>query len=182
MVELPVGVYPAGVDQGYFDLPVTPQLTVEPDVRELLGGTFPAEGRTFPVPTERVAEELDLLSALELQPTNPWGMAPVWLTFSANFALRGPDGEVWPGQHPSEFGFFETPTGVQLGASKTNLNIEARRSMGLFLSVPDATDADLAVKVPWLQSHLPFRLSPKHWARWTLAKNGRTYRGRKLAS
>jgi hypothetical protein len=166
----------------YFDLPVTPELTVEPHVRELISRTFPATGPRFPVPPERVTEALDLLSALEPQPTNPWGMASVWLRFSANFALRSPDGEVWPGQDPSGFGFFETPTGVRLGASTANLNLEARRSMGLLLSVPDATDADLAVMVPWLQSHLPFRLSPRQWTRWTLAKNGRTYRGRKLVT
>lgn len=54
--------------------------------------------------------------------------------------------------------------------------------MGIRLSIPDATDAEIASMVPWLQSRLPFRLSARQWSRWTLAKNGRTYRGRNLAT
>jgi hypothetical protein len=164
----------------FFDLPDTPELAVERSVRRLLGRTFPPAGRRFPVPTRRVPEALELLATLEPQPTNRWGMAPVWLRFSADFALRHPDGHLWPGQDRSEFGFFETPGGVRLGASMTNLSLQARRSMGLLLSVPDATDAEAVDLIPWLQSHLPFQLSPKHWTRWTLTKNGRTYRGQKL--
>ncbi len=165
----------------YFDLPQTPELTVEPSVRARIAEAFPAEGRRYPVPNDRVNEALDPLTSFEPQPTNPWGMAPVWLRFSAEFRLVDPaDGELWPGQEPERFGFFETPTGVRLGASRTNLSLQARRSMGMLLSIPNATDAELAVLVPWLQDRLPFRLSTKHWSRWTLAKNGRTYRGRKL--
>lgn len=162
-----------------FDLPNTPELRVDRSVRALLVRTFPGNDGKFPVPTDRVGEALELLTALEPQPTNRWGMAPVWLRFSADFALRRPDGELWPHQDPSEFGYFETPTGVRLGASMTSLILQARRSMGLLLTVPDATADDAAVLVPWLQAHLPFRLSPKHWTRWTLTKNGRTYRGRR---
>ena len=108
-------------------------------------------------------------------------MAPVWLRFSAGFDLKGPSGEVWPDQDPAKFGLFETPTGVRLGTSQTNLSMQAKRSMGLLLSVPNATDDEVAELARWLQTHLSFRLSPKHWSRWTLAKNGRTYWGRKLA-
>ena len=97
------------------------------------------------------------------------------------FVLKGPSGEVWRDQDPVGFGHFQTPTGVTLGASRTNLSLQAKRSMGLLLSVPNATDAEMAELVPSLQSQLPFRFSPKQWSRWTLAKNGRTYRGRKLA-
>ena len=165
----------------YFDLPQTPELTVEPSVRARIAEVFPADRRRYPVPDDRVNEALDLLTSFEPQPTNPWGMAPVWLRFSADFRLMRPGAaELWPEQEPERFGYFETPTGVRLGASRTNLSLQARRSMGMLLSIPNATDADLAVLVPWLQDHLPFRLSAKHWSRWTLAKNGRTYRGRKL--
>lgn len=166
----------------YFDLPQTPELTVEPSVRALISRVFPGEGRRHPVAPDRVQEALNLFSSIEPQPTNPWGMAPVWLRFTADFRLVHPGtSEVWPEQEPERFGHFQTPTSVRLGASQTNLSLEARRSMGLLLSIPEATDADLAVLIPWLQAHLPFRLSTRHWSRWTLAKNGRTYRGRKLA-
>jgi hypothetical protein len=165
----------------YFDLPHTPELTVEPEIDARIRREFPAVGRRFMVPVERIDEALDLLDDLEPQPTNPWGMAPVWLRGTADFSVRNPDGRLWPGQDPALFGSFETPTGVRLGASRTNLIVQAKRSMGLLLSVPEASDADLERLVPWLQEHLPFRLSPKHWSRWTLAKNRRTYRGRRIA-
>jgi hypothetical protein len=164
----------------YFELPETPELSVAPDVRSAIAEAFPRDGHRHPVPGDRVDDALELLTSIEPQPTNPWGMSPVWLRFSARFALLRPNGEVWPGQDPAEFGFFRTPSGVQLGASQASLSLQARRSMGMLLSIPNATDVDMGSMVPWLQHYLPFRLSARQWSRWTLAKNGRTYRGRKL--
>lgn len=170
----------SGPVRAYFDLPNTPELLVDPRVRTAIQEAFPAEGRRFPVPETRIADALDLLTSFEPQPANPWGMAPVWLVFVSDFALRAGDGTVWPDQDPVRFGSFQTSTGVRLGASTTKLSLQAKRSMGLLLSIPNATDDELAELKPWLQQGLPFKLSSKHWSRWTLAKNGRTYRGRKL--
>jgi hypothetical protein len=164
----------------YFHLPHTPELKPDRKTVRKIRKAFPPQGHRFPVPQDRIHEALDLMSELEPQPTNPWGMAPVWLNAHADFTLKTPSGDVWPSQNPTAFGSFETPAGVHLGAPSTHLNIEARRSMGLRLSIPEATDNDLATLIPWLQNHLPFRLSPKHWTRWTLNKNGRTYRGRRI--
>jgi hypothetical protein len=52
--------------------------------------------------------------------------------------------------------------------------------MGLMLTIPDASDDDLAEVVPWLQAALPMRLAANHWTRWTLTKNGRSYRGKSI--
>lgn len=164
----------------YFAFPDTPELKVDSHVKTKIGKAFPAAGNRYPVPFEKVNDALDLLVALEPQPTNRWGMAPVWLRFSCGFAVKRPDGEVWPDQDPTLFGSFETPTGVRLGTSFTNLSLQAKRSMALLLSVPNASDTDLVELVPSLQSDLPFQLSRKHWSRWTLTNNGRTYRGRRL--
>ena len=109
-------------------------------------------------------------------------MAPVWLWFTAEFRLRSPTGpEPWPGQDPALFGHFKTPGGVTLGASSIRLILQAKHSIGLSLSIPEASDSDLARVVPWLQAALPMRLSSKHWTRWTLTENGRSYRGSKIA-
>jgi hypothetical protein len=166
----------------WFDLPMTPELTVESAVVARIAAVFPDRTRDrFPVPLDRIGQAVDLLESIEPQPTNQWGMAPVWLWFRADFHLLRPDGSgVWPGQDPARFGHFQTPAGVTLGASSTRLVLQARRSLGLTLSIPEASDEDLRRVVPWLQSHLPMRLSSKQWTRWTLAKNGRTYRGRKI--
>jgi hypothetical protein len=166
----------------WFDLPMTPELAVEPAVVARLSAAFPDRTRDrFPVPEDRIDQAVDLIESIEPQPTNQWGMAPVWLWLTADFQLLTPDGSgVWPGQDPGRFGRFQTPAGVRLGASSTRLVVQARRSLGLTLSIPEASDADLQRLVPWLQSHLPMRLSAKHWTRWTLTKNGRTYRGKKI--
>jgi len=161
----------------YFHLPHTPELEPPRQAVRRIRKAFPAQDHRFLVPPDRIHEALDLLRELEPLPTNPWGMAPIWLTANADFTLKTPSGDIWPNQGATT---FETPGGVRLGSSWTNLHIEARRSMGLRLSIPEATDNDLATLIPWLQAHLPFRLSPKHWTRWTLTKTGHSYRGRRL--
>lgn len=165
----------------YFHLPHTPELAPSRKAVRQIRKAFPAQGHRFPVGADRINEALDLMHSLEPLPTNPWGMAPIWLSADADFTVRTPAGDIWPNQDPTAFGTFETPTGATLGTSRTSLHIEARRSMSLHLTIPEATDDDLTTLVPWLQDHLPFRLSPKHWTRWTLTKNGRTYRALRLA-
>ena len=170
------------VTQCRFILPHTPELDVGPAVAALIQSRFPGGGSSFPVPLARLDEAVDLLESIEPQPTNQWGMAPVWFGVQADLLLMAPHGsEPWPCQNRALFGGFETPAGVQLGTSSTRLYLQAKRSMGLTLSLPEASDGDLAEFIPWLQGNLPFRLSIKHWTRWTLTKNGRTYRGRRIA-
>jgi hypothetical protein len=164
----------------YFHLPHTPELEPARRTVRKIRKAFPAKGHRFPVPPDRIHEALDLMASLEPLPTNPWGMAPIWLSADAAFSLKTPAGNIWPNQNPTAFGAFETPTGVTLGTSRTTLHLEARRSLGLHLSIPEATDEDLTTLIPWLQAHLPFRLSPNHWTRWTLTKNNRTYRSHRL--
>ena len=108
-------------------------------------------------------------------------MAPVWLWFQTTFDLRLPhEDRVWPGQDPALFGDFVTPAGLPLGQCRANLILQAKPALALQLTMPDASNAQLARAVPWLQAALPMRLSSKHWTRWTLANNGRSYVGRKL--
>ena len=167
----------------WFDIPMTPELTVDPGVVARIAEAFPDRSRDrFPVAVDRIDDALAVFESFEPQPTNQWGMAPVWLRFSADFRLLDPQGTgLWPSQEPELFGHFQTPAGVTLGASSTRLSLQARRSLGLTLSVPEASDEDLQLLVPWLQAALPMRLSPKHWTRWTRTKSGTSYRGRKIS-
>ena len=163
-----------------FFFPFVPELEVSPEVRRLITTAFPpASDGYHRVDASRFDEALNLLVSIEPQPRNPWGMAPVDLWFSASFTLLRPNGMPWPSQGAERFN-FQTPAGVQLGTNTTNLILAGKRSMSLALSIPDATDNDIEQTIPWLQSHLPFRLSSKHWTRWTLTKNQNSYRGRKL--
>lgn len=172
---------PSPID-AYFDLPHTPQLTVDPAVARQIERAFPKvrARHGHHVPNDRWEEALSLFESLEPLPVNPWGMAPVWLWFTVDFRLRSPGGAVWPDQDPELFSHFQTPGGISLGTSSTRLILEAKRSLGLSISIPNATDDDLAELVPWMQAALPMRLSAKHWTRWTLTKNRSSYRGRKI--
>lgn len=165
----------------WFDFPMTPGLTGDARVIRLIAREFPGGQGGHTVSWDRVDEALSVFESLEPLPTNQWGMAPVWLWFTADFRIRSPRSQdLWPGQDPERFGRFVTPAGVKLGASSTRLILQAKRSMGLSLSIPRASDTDLGEVVPWLQAALPMRLSAKHWTRWTLTRNMRSYRGRKL--
>ena len=164
-----------------FDSPQTPGLELDPEITRLVEREFPGRPGRFPVPRDRVDDALSLFESLEPLPTNQWGMAPLWLWFTTDFRMRHPGrDELWPDQDPALFGEFRTPSGVLLGASSTRLILQAKRSIGLNLSIPNASDTDLAAVVPWLQAALPMRLSPKHWTRWTLSSDGRTYRGKRI--
>lgn len=173
----------------WFQFPETPGLKVAPEVVREVGRAFPpieispAHHKStiqYVVPRNRLDEAVALFESLEPLPMNKWGMAPIWLWFRAEFRLLSPGGELWPGQDPTFFNDFVTRTGVTLGASATGLGLQAKRHMGLGLSIPRASDRDLGALVPWLQESLPFRLSAKHWTRWTLTKNKLSYRGNKI--
>jgi hypothetical protein len=165
----------------WFDFPMTPRLTADPKVVRQIAREFPGSRGRHPVPWDRAGEALSVFESLEPLPANPWGMAPVWLCFTAGFRILSPGGqELWPGQDPSRFGHFVTPGGVGLGASSSRLMVHAQRALALSLSIPRASDTDLAEVVPWLQAALPMRLSARHWTRWTLTRNKRSYRGRKI--
>ena len=137
-------------------------------------------GQLYPVPASRLEDALEVFEEISPLPTDEWGNAPVWLFINARFRLRQPDGGIWPGQDPGLFGHFQTPSGADLGVSSARLGLSGTRAMGLMLTVPEATDDDIARLRPWLQSHLPFQISAKHWVRWSLNKNGQTYRPKRL--
>ena len=163
-----------------FDLDAHPWLGAGRRLGARISREFPPTlgARThFSVPPDRITEAVDLLESLKPLPTSRSGLPAVTLTLGASFKVLAPDGAaLWPGQDPSRFGHFHTPAGVTLGASTTRLSLDARASISLLLSVPEATDEDLSVVIPWLQDALPMRLSPQHWARWTLTKDGHSYR------
>jgi hypothetical protein len=170
--------------RSWFDFPQTPDLAAPRQLVRSVNKAFPQDSRysgRYAVSPDRISEALMLFESFEPLPTNQWGMAPIWLWFAADFRLRTPNSsELWPGQDPALFGHFETPGGVSLGASSARLSLQGKRSFGLSLSIPNATDSDLREVVPWLQSALPMRLSSKHWTRWTLTKSHRSYGGRKI--
>lgn len=140
------------------------------------------DGHTrYPFPPEEADRALDFLEAQLPQPTNEWGMAPLWLWLVTRVRLRDPDtGMVLPGQDPERFGLSQADGGILLGTSRVQLILDNSARMSVGFSFPDLEDAQLRDLVPRLQEHLPFTLSKKHWKRWTPAKNGNGYLGRTI--
>jgi hypothetical protein len=178
--------------KAYFDFPQTPDLRVEPRTVRLIEGVFGKSAMrlttrllrqpptAIDVPPDRFDDAIELFESLNPLPTNEWGMAPVWLWFTADLKLRSMSGGVIPGQDPELFGRFQTPSGILLGQSSARLILQARISLGLTLSVPNTSDDELRAMVPWLEEKLPMRLSTKQWTRWTVTRSGNSYRGRKV--
>lgn len=53
-------------------------------------------------------------------------------------------------------------------------------SLSLWLALP--ADDRLHDAAAHVQKHLPFRMSTKHWRRWSATKDGQSYRASKIAS
>lgn len=134
----------------------------------------------YPFSPSRLNEAVAWLEQVLPDVTHADGQSSVHLAADADFRLRRADGGVWEGQEPEPFGDFTTPGGVRLGMNSSRLVLSVQRSMSLMLSLPLATDEEAEQTRYWLQPHLPFRMSDKHWTRWTLNANGRTYTPRRL--
>lgn len=134
----------------------------------------------YPFPPSRLNEAVAWLERVLPEVTHDDGQSSVHLAADAEFRIRRPNGGGWEGQQPERFGSFTTPGGTRLGVSATRLVLSARRAMSLTLCLPLASDEEAQEARSWLQPHLPFRMSDKHWTRWTLNANGCTYTPRRL--
>jgi hypothetical protein len=133
------------------------------------------------VPEARVPDALEFLDAIEPQATDPYGLAPIWFWMTTKFRIRDPaTGEVMPGQDPERYRGVEYEWRVPLGTSGLRLTLHNRSAIAIELCIPDADEAVVGRVAPWLQAHLPCRLSPKQWRRWTATKSG-SFAARRMA-
>lgn len=137
------------------------------------GGGLRGIDRRVSVQEDRVAEALDLLDDLDPQPTNQWGMAPIWFWATSTFRIMDPaTGRPLPGQDPARFRGVEYEWRVPLGTSGLRLILHNHAALGIELCIPQADNEVLSRVVPWLQQHLPLTLSAKQWRAWTPTKSG----------
>jgi len=149
-----------------------PGLDHDGDVERELARRF-GRGRIVVLDEDEVADALDFLDDVHPEPTNQWGMAPVWFGASARFRLLDPQtGSPLPGQTDD----LSYRVGYK---NELRLTMDNRARLGVELCIPEAGDELLGRVLPWLQQHLPCRLSSKRWRAWTVTKS-RTLRGRVL--
>ena len=139
-------------------------------------------GHDLQVHEERVEDALDFLDDIDPQPTNRWGMAPIWFTATSKFQVLDPaDGRPLPGQDPQRFRGVEYEWAVPLGTSGLRLVLDNNARIAIELCLPYPDVAALLRVVPWLQRHLPFKLSQKQWRAWTPTKTG-SFKRRRLSA
>lgn len=156
-----------------------PELEPIPDLGRELKRRF---GNKVALAEDRVSEALDFLDDIDPQPTNRWGMAPIWFWVTAKFRILDPaTGRPLPGQDPDRFHGVEYEWSVPLGSSGLRLMLENRAQLAMELCVPEADDDVLRRVIPWLQEHLPFTFSPKQWRAWTPTKSG-SFKARKMTA
>ncbi|MBP6002088.1 MAG: hypothetical protein KA746_01520 [Pyrinomonadaceae bacterium] len=98
-----------------------------------------------------------------------------------NLVFADPNGHQLPFQSRNEYLQFGVDFQRYLGESFVYARISETSTAHLFLSLPfeEANDEARSL-VTRIQTHFPARLSSKHWKRWTLTKNNKSYVGRKI--
>ena len=130
---------------------------------------------------EQVGDVLNLLDDIDPQPANRWGMVPVWFRMECRFRILDPNtGRPLPGQDPAHFNGQVYEWAMPLGTSGLGLILNDHAAIRIVLCLPDADERLVGRVVPWLQEHLPFRLSPKQWRAWTPTRSG-GFKARRLA-
>jgi hypothetical protein len=156
-----------------------PELKPVPGLERELKRRF---GNPVGLNEDRLSDALDFLDDIDPQPTNQWGMAPIWFSMTSKFRILDPaTGRPLPGQDPNRFHGVEYEGTVPLGTSGLRLILHNHASVAIELCIPDA-DQDLLRRVaPWLQQNLPFKFSPKQWRVWT-PTNSDSFKSRKLTA
>ncbi len=142
-----------------------PELTPAPQLLDELQRRF-GRGRILILDEDEVAEALDFLDDIHPQSTNQWGMAPIWLSATTTYRLLDPrTPRTLPGQTDDLF--------HRVGyTNESRLLLDNRARLALTFCIPHADDELLARMIPWLQEHLPCKLSSKQWRAWTRTKSG----------
>jgi hypothetical protein len=164
-----------------FEVHEVPELPRQLDLEVELERRF-GQGKRVAVPANRVDEALELLDDIYPQHTNQWGMAPIWFRAKSSFRIVDPGtGQVLPGQNTERFAGAEYVWRVPLGTSDLSLILDNSARLGIDLCIPDANGELLQRTVPWLQDHLPFKMSAKQWRSWKPTKSG-SFKSRRMAA
>lgn len=144
------------------DVPELPRpVSLEADLERRFG-----RGRILVLCPDEVSEALDFLDEIHPQPTNQWGMAPIWFRATARFRLLDPaTGTVLPGQT----GALEERVGYR---NEVRLILDNSARIGMSLCIPGGDTSLLDRLLPALQEHAPCKLSRKQWRSWTPTKTG----------
>ncbi|RGC65634.1 hypothetical protein C5N14_27415 [Micromonospora sp. MW-13] len=132
---------------------------------------------------ESVNHALAALIAVGPDAVTTHGRSLAALTYNTPVRLIDPDAHApYPDITPDAFGRFAVDGyGRLLGDSGIRATLgTAASSLSLWFNLPD--DQRLSPGARHLQSHLPFKLSAKHWRLWRPTRSGDSYHATKIPS
>jgi len=133
-----------------------------PAFRDQFGGGE----RRIPIADDQVDMALSFLESVDPQPSNRWGMAPLWFSTIWNFQVLDPaTGKPFQGQDGSRYSDFEYDWRTPLGTSWATLTLSNRASFHIDLCLPDLNLDRLPAVIDALQATAPFQFARKHWRR-----------------
>jgi hypothetical protein len=143
-------------------------------------------GNQYDVSLEQFNEVLDFLDGLQPYPPSPLDshFGPVTLNLLADFRFIDQTSRMpLPHQDRNEYLNFEAGYRLYLGCSTIYAILSSKSTVSVFFSLPyEEATKELKDYVRFLQSHLPFRMSDKHWKRWHMNKALTGYIGRKISN
>ncbi|MFC4784859.1 hypothetical protein ACT8ZV_10305 [Nocardioides sp. MAHUQ-72] len=156
---------PAGPTEYSITVHQVPGLTPPTRLLHELERRF-GRGRLLVLAEDEVEEALDLLDDIHPQPTNQWGMAPIWFSAGSRYRLLDPQtGRPLPGQTDDLF--------HRVGyTNESRLVLDNSARLALSFCIPGGEVGVLDRMIPWLEEHLPCKLSPKQWRAWTRTRSG----------
>lgn len=171
---------PVSASRYRFAVHDVPELARQPDLEAELELRF-GQGKRVSVPADRVGEALEMLDDIHPSPRINGGWHRCGSTWSqgSGSLTRRPD-RPYLARTPGDSQGRSTCGASPLGTSSLSLNIHNSASLAINLCIPDADDEWLHRIVPWLQDHLPFKMSAKHWRSWTPTKTG-SFKSRRMA-
>jgi hypothetical protein len=135
------------------------------------------------VRADDVDTTLDVLSGADSAAVTAHGHPLAALVWNAQVALVDPATRApYEGIDAEAFGRFAVDGyGRLLGASGVRATFgTTASSLSLWLAFPAGDRLQRAAA--HVQEHLPFRMSTKHWRRWSATKDGQSYRAAKITS
>ena len=141
-----------------------------------------ATGLQWDVSKEMLTNLVDLLETSQPFPEYP--LCPLTINLSADFRLVNPKTRsVLAHQDRAEYLNFEAGYHLFLGLSTLYAILSSKSTVSVFFSLPyEDVTKELRGFVQFLQEHLPFRFSAKHWKIWKVNQAGTGYVGRKISN
>lgn len=135
----------------------------------------------WPIEASQVEYYVDLIQQLTPLPVHQLRWQPISVNSLYKFSWLSTEQVLLPNQNADCYLHFKPSYGQVLGESHLYARISERSSVSVFLNFPFLEPSDaFARQARFVQRHLPFQFSSKHWKRWRLTKSGNSYVGRKI--